>query len=124
MKKISSVILLFIFFISGLKAEIVSKIEINGNQRISHETIKIYGKINVGKEISENEINRIINNLYSTDFFENIDINIVKGTLVINLKEYPSINQLIFSGEDKKSYVEEIKKLIQLKEKNLSSNLI
>ena len=119
MKKISSVILLFIFFISGLKAEIVSKIEINGNQRISNETIKIYGKINVGKEISENEINRIINNLYSTDFFENIDINIVKGTLVINLKEYPSINQLIFSGEDKKSYVEEIKKLIQLKEKNL-----
>ena len=55
MKKISSVILLFIFFISGLKAEIVSKIEINGNQRISNETIKIYGKINVGKEISENE---------------------------------------------------------------------
>ena len=117
MKKISSVILLFIFLISGLKAEIVSKIEINGNQRISNETIKIYGKINVGKEISENEINKIINNLYSTDFFENIDINIVKGTLVINLKEYPSINQLIFSGEDKKSYVEEIKKLMQLKEK-------
>ena len=87
MKKISSVILLFIFLISGLKAEIVSKIEINGNQRISNETIKIYGKINVGKEISENEINKIINNLYSTDFFENIDINIVKGTLVINLKE-------------------------------------
>ena len=36
---------------------------------------------------------------------ENIDINKVQGTLVINLKEYPSINQLIFSGEDKKSYV-------------------
>ncbi len=117
MKKISLIILLFTFFITALNAEIVSKIEINGNQRISDETIKIYGKINIGKDISENEINGILNNLYSTDFFENIDINIKDNTLIINLKEYPSINKLIFSGEQKKTYIEEIKNLIRLKEK-------
>ena len=119
MKKISLIILLFTFFITALNAEIVSKIEINGNQRISDETIRIYGKINIGKEISENEINGILNNLYSTDFFENIDINIKDNTLVINLKEYPSINKLIFSGEQKKTYIEEIKNLIRLKEKKI-----
>ena len=43
MNKILIITLIFNFFFSLLNAEIVKKIEINGNKRISDETIKVYG---------------------------------------------------------------------------------
>ena len=36
---------LFFAFINNVFAEVVNKIEIKGNKRISTETIKVYGKI-------------------------------------------------------------------------------
>ena len=69
------------------------------------------------KDISENDLNKILNNLYSTNFFEDVKINLNNNILTISLKEYPIVNQLVIVGEKKKSYVEKIKKLIQLKEK-------
>ena len=104
-------------FSSSLNAEIVNKITIEGNSRISEETIKVYGNIEINKNYSEIDLNKIINNLYSTEFFENVNISLKNNVLNIKVKEYPIINQLIIVGEKKKSYEEQIKKLIKLKEK-------
>ena len=60
-----------IFFSSKLFAENVSKIEISGNKRVSDETIIIYGDIKLNKDYQENDLNVILKNLYSTNFFEN-----------------------------------------------------
>ncbi len=109
--------ILILLFSSNLSAEIVKEILIEGNSRVSEETIKVYGDIQINKEISESEINNILENLYSTEFFEDVKIELNKNILKINLKEYPVINQLIITGEKKKGNVEEIKKLINLKEK-------
>ena len=109
--------ILILLFSSNLSAEIVKEILIEGNSRVSEETIKVYGDIQINKEISESEINNILENLYSTEFFEDVKIELKKNILKINLKEYPVINQLIITGEKKKGNVEEIKKLINLKEK-------
>ena len=43
---------------------------INGNKRVSDQTIIIYGKINIKEDINENKINEIINNLNSTNFLK------------------------------------------------------
>ncbi len=111
-------ILTFIFFMSSnLNAEVVTKIIVNGNKRISEETIKVYGGIELNKDLTENDLNQILNDLYSTDFFEDIDINLQNQTLTINLKEHPVINQLVIAGEEKKRYTDKIKELISLKEK-------
>ena len=50
------------------KAEVINNLVINGNKRVSDETIKIYGEIELNKDIEESDINKIINNLYSTNF--------------------------------------------------------
>ena len=110
---ISIIILSF----TSLKAEIVKEVVIEGNKRVSDETIKVYGEIEINKDFSENDINNVLNNLYSTNFFEDVKINLNNNKLIISLKEYPVINQLILVGEKKKGNVEQIKKLIQLKEK-------
>ena len=107
----------FLLFFSALKAEMIENVVIEGNKRISDETIKIYGEIELNKNFTESEINKVLNNLNLTNFFENIEINLNNKTLKIVVKEYPFVNQLIILGEPKKSNVEEIKKLIQIKSK-------
>ena len=110
---------LIIIFLSVqlLKAEIINKIEITGNNKVSDETIKIYGEIEINKDLNEADLNKILNNLYSTNFFEDISINLSNNTLKISLKEYPIVNQLILNGEPSKRISDEIKRLISLKEK-------
>jgi outer membrane protein insertion porin family len=93
------IIITFLLFNSISNAEVVNKIQIDGNKRISDETIKVYGEIKLNKDYSEAELNKILNNLYSTDFFEDINLKINNNTLNIQVKEYPVVNKLIFVGE-------------------------
>ena len=105
------------FFFSPLKSEIVNKIDIQGNSRISDETIKVYGNIlELGSDFTKENLDEILKNLYSTNFFKDINIQIKNNTLFISLTEYPIINQLIIAGEKSNSFKDQIKKLIKLKE--------
>lgn len=116
LKKITYTIFLF-FYITTLKAEVVKEVQISGNQRVSDETIKVYGDIEVNKDYNEVDLNKVLNNLNSTNFFEDIKISLEQNVLKINLVEYPVISQLILIGEPSKKYSEQIKKLMGLKEK-------
>ena len=117
MLKIITLITLFILNITILKADVVNDLVISGNKRVSDETIKIYGEIDISKDITENELDKILKNLYSTNFFEDVKVQIKNNKLEIVLKEYPVINQLILIGEESNKYKELIKKTIRLKEK-------
>ena len=110
-------ILLTLFLFSNVKADVINKLIIEGNKRVSKETIKVYGEIEIDKDISEAELNQITNKLYSTNFFNNVSVKISSDTLIIKVSEYPVINQLIIIGEKRKSLEEQIKKIISLKEK-------
>ena len=119
MNKILIYILSCLLFFSVLKAEQITSIIIEGNKRVSKETIKIYGKIDLKKDYKERDLDLVLKNLYSTDFFEDVKVFIDKGVLKINVKEYPFINQLIIVGEPKKSFLDQIKKVMKIKEKDL-----
>ena len=114
MKKILLIISIFLFS-NFLNAEIIKNIIIEGNERISDETIKVYGEFKLNDNIDEIKINEIIKNLYSTNFFENINVSLKNQTLFINLEEYPIINEIIISGEKAKKYREAILERIESK---------
>ena len=57
------IILFFLFFFSGVRAEIVENVIVEGNKRISDETIKIYGEVELNKNFTESEINKVLTNL-------------------------------------------------------------
>ena len=108
----------FLFIISiNCNADVITKINIEGNNRVSDETIKLYGKIKLNKDISDQEQNNILNNLNSTNFFEDIKINQSNGVLNIFVVEYPVVNQLVISGEPSSKIKNEIKKRITTKAK-------
>ena len=116
-KVLQYILLILACLATPLKAEKIKEIIIEGNKRVSENTIILYGKIDKEKDYTENDINKIIENLYSTEFFEDIKISLNNGILNLNLKEYSVINQLIISGEKKQSLAKQIKDLIKLKEK-------
>ncbi len=117
MNKLYIFISILFFSFSTLKAETVNKIIIDGNKRVSSETIKLYGEIELNKDYQEKDLNSILKNLYETNFFEDVKITLKNNILNINLKEYPVINQLIIIGEKSKKYKDLIKKGINTKEK-------
>lgn len=113
-KKIFIILLVFTF---SAHAEIVKEIQVEGNDRISSETIKVYGDIELGRDYSNIDINNILKNLYSTDFFENVTISIINNKLIINVIEYSVINEVLIEGEKSKAVRESILKGLSLKSK-------
>ena len=114
MKKIFF-ILSILFYSSNLAAEIVNKIVIQGNERISNETIKVYGDIKENDNVDEFKINQILKDLYSTNFFEDVKVEIKGQTLIISLNEHPTINEIIITGEKATKFKDAIKENIKSK---------
>ena len=98
-------------------AEIVKKVEVNGNERISLETIVIYGDISIGNNYESNDINLLIIKLYHTTFFSDIEVELQNGLLLITVVENPIINSITFKGEKADKYKEAINEKLILKEK-------
>ena len=82
---ISVVIFWLAFILSSLNSTIINKIEIIGNDRVSDQTIIVYGDIKVNEDINEQKLNQILNDLYSTDFFEDGKVQIKDNVLIIYL---------------------------------------
>ena len=119
MKNLLQILILFFTLISFSYAEIIKSIEINGNDRVSDETVKVYGGIQDGKlNYSKQDLDEILKNIYDTNFFKNVSVEINDQVLVIDLEEYPVINQLVLVGEKANKIKDQIKKIIKLKEKS------
>ena len=109
------IILFLLLFNNNVFAEVIKKIVVSGNERVSDETVKVYGDISINQNVDNLKINQIIKKLYSTNFFEDIKVSISNETLFINLVEYPVINEIIIVGEAATKYKEAIKKNIKSK---------
>ena len=114
----------FCFFVflafasSSTNAEMLKKLEIIGNSRISNETIKVYGEIEINKDYSDDNLNTVIKKLYDTKFFSDISTSFSNGVLRINVKENPIIDSIIIEGEPAEKYKKAILKMLALKEKS------
>ena len=118
-KKLLKFCLLFslIFNMNNLYADILKRVDISGNKRISEETIKVYGDIEINKDYNNNDVNEIIKKLYQTDFFTNITTDFSNGVLKINVIENPIIYSIYIEGEQTSKFKDQIFKIISLKEK-------
>jgi outer membrane protein insertion porin family len=108
-------IIFFILFITNLSAEIIKNIKVNGNKRISQETIIVLGQISINDDYDDNKLNDTLKNLYDSNFFSNIDINILNETLTINVTENPIIEDVRITGIKNKSMIENLTENISLK---------
>ena len=110
-------VIISLFFISFnySNAEILKNIIVKGNDRVSNETIIVFTSAKIGEEINTVRLNEIVNNLYDTNFFENISTTFDNQELVITVKENPIINTIQFKGIKSKTLIEKISKNLELK---------
>ncbi|MDC3114494.1 outer membrane protein assembly factor BamA [Candidatus Pelagibacter sp.] len=102
-------------FLSNVYSEIVKKIEIFGNQRISSDTILVLANISTNKNFEDEDLNKSLRELYNTNFFSDIQISLVDGVLKIDLVENPIIEDIEILGIKNKSFLEDIYERISLK---------
>jgi outer membrane protein insertion porin family len=117
-KNFFSLIFILAFTLSFAQSEIINEIQIEGNNRVNSETVKIFGEVNPGDNLNSNDLNNILKNLYETNFFENVELKIENSILKIKIKENPIIQNLIVRGIKNKDLLKKIKSAISLKEKN------
>ncbi|SIN90866.1 outer membrane protein assembly factor BamA [Vannielia litorea] len=75
-----------------------SRVEVNGNQRVDAATIVSYAGIARGEAVSAAQINDAYQNILGSGLFESVEVVPRGSTLVINVREYPTINRIAFEG--------------------------
>ena len=118
-------ILFFIFYNVYSYSEVVNKVDVQGNDRISSETIMIFGDIVIGNNYEESDVSLLIKKLYETRFFSNISVELANNKLTIVVEENPIVYSIIFKGEKAKKHVEKIKEFLLVREKSsyVSNNI-
>ena len=110
-------LLLNILITSNSYSEILKKINVSGNDRVSKETVIMFSKLNIGDDIKNEDLNNALKNLYYTDYFKNVTINLDNGVVNISVIENPIIQFVKIKGVDKKKIFENIKELTSKIEK-------
>ena len=91
-------IFLSFFIIVKSYASNLEKITISGNSRITYETIITFLPVRINDNIDDIQINEITRDLYETNFFKDISVNLLNNELIINVVENPIIQNIIFNG--------------------------
>ena len=111
-------ILLSIFLIFPSYSKNYEKIIINGNERISNETILVFSEIEDNKSLDENSINEILKKLYKSGFFKDVTVKIENNNLTIDVLENPIIQTVLIEGIKRKKTEESLYEILSLKNRS------
>ena len=117
-KSLITFVAIFSFFLGNVFADIFSEFEVTGNQRVSTQTIINFSKLKKDVDLTKNDLNEALKNIYNSNFFEKVTVEISENKLLINVKEYPIIQDIIFNGVKAKKHVELFKEQTKLKPKS------
>ena len=123
-KLLSSIFLFFFLIISASLSEIVTKIEISGNERVSDETIKMFSSVELNDDLTQSIVNNILKSLYESNFFENVSVTFLNKTLTIIVKENPVIQEIIYEGVKAKRIKDQILKNLKLRSRSSFNEIV
>ena len=78
----------------------ISKIIIQGNQRVSTDTILTYANISKGDKITSELIQSVIKRLYETKYFDDISVSQKFNDLIISVVEKPIVSSIIITDNN------------------------
>ena len=87
----------FVFFNSA-QSQIIKKIEINGNKRLSNETILMFIPDIKDKEFYEESLNEVLKSLYDSNYFKNVTVKFENNVFLITVDENPIIQNIEYNG--------------------------
>ena len=111
-------IIILLFITLPVFSEIIKEIQVSGNKRVSSETIKIFSEVKLNSDLNRSQLNNIIKNLYSTEYFKDVSIKLESNILYIYVEENPIIQSINFVGLKNKRILKVLNEQVELKEKN------
>jgi outer membrane protein insertion porin family len=111
-------ILFSIFLTFSSYSKNYEKIIVNGNERISNETILVFSEILDNKALDENSINEILKKLYKSGFFKDVTVKIENNNLIIEVLENPIIQTVFIEGIKRKKTEESLYEILSLKNRS------
>ena len=123
-KKIFYIFAIFVLFLNNAFSEVLKGFQIEGNERVSKKTIINFSGVKTNADLQPTDFNKVIKNLYSTNFFEDVSLTFNAGILTIKVEEYPIVQSIVFNGIKAKKFKDELYKTISLKEKNPYNKLL
>jgi outer membrane protein insertion porin family len=113
-------IIFLLLFLSSLSfAQTINDVVTSGNKRISKESIIVFGQIELNsKDYDQSDLNIILKELYKTNFFKEINLNLNNNILNIKLIENPIIESLKINGIKKETFKKLILDQLSLQSRN------
>lgn len=88
-------------FSTRAEAAVVSRVAVEGNQRVDAETIRAYLLIRPGVEYSRRDEDESLKALFETGLFADVQFDTRASTLFVIVVENPVINEVAFEGNKK-----------------------
>tara|TARA_A100001035_G_C27776584_1_gene499368 strand:+ start:389 stop:2638 length:2250 start_codon:yes stop_codon:yes gene_type:complete len=117
LKKIIFLLFIQLLFSKNGFTENIKDFNIQGNDRVSDETIIMFSSLNIDDNINENDLNEALKKLYYTDYFKQVEIYFDKQIVTINVIENPIIQNVKIEGIDRDSIYEKIEDITSKIEK-------
>jgi outer membrane protein insertion porin family len=76
----------------------IQSIAVDGNQRLERDTILSYISLRPGQPYTQAAADQALKDLFATELFADVQIHNDNGMVVIEVKENPIINRIIFEG--------------------------
>ena len=109
---------IFFFLTLSSESKNFENILINGNDRISDETIIIFTEISDELSVNEKSINTILKRLFKTGFFKEVTVKFENKNLIIDVVENPIIQSVFIEGIKRNKTEEAIYDILNLKDRS------
>ena len=103
-------------FLSNANAVVVSRIDVDGNQRMDDESVRILADVKVGDNVNSETVNALAKKLQTSGYFSSVNASMNGSVLKIKVEESPIINMVTVEGNDEID-TEDLKKEIKTKER-------
>lgn len=77
---------------------VISRIAVEGNQRIEDETVRSYMQISAGDRYDAERVDQSLQTLFRTGLFSDVTMSLRRTVLVVRVEENPIINRVVFEG--------------------------
>ncbi|MBB5074035.1 outer membrane protein insertion porin family [Bartonella callosciuri] len=103
-----------IAMVGEVQASVVRSIEVRGNKFVSAQAVRDNINIKAGQSFSIGDVDTAVKRLFGLGLFYDVKINQVNDKLVVLVKEYEVVNQVLFQG-NKSIKDPDLKRFISLK---------
>ncbi|MET3589933.1 outer membrane protein insertion porin family [Bartonella silvatica] len=111
---VPAVAFMSVAMVGEVQASVVRSVEVRGNKFVSAQAVRDNMGIKVGQSFSSGDIDAAVKRLFGLGLFYDVKINQVGDKLVVFVKEYEVVNQVLFQGN--KSFKDpDLKRFISLK---------